>query len=67
LIKLRDTRSIGIRLPIALWDMVKIANPDLTYSEIVKGALEEKYSFISSKFSDIELEVDRILKEKGVG
>ena len=37
------TLSRGIRLPVDLWDLVKIADPALSYSQIVKCALLEKY------------------------
>ena len=39
------TRSIGIRLPVALWELAKAGAPDKSYSEIVGCALNEVFGF----------------------
>jgi hypothetical protein len=52
------TRSIGIRLPIELWELVKVAEPGLTYSEIVRRALEEKYNFFIISHEHISKIID---------
>jgi len=60
-----STKCTGIRIPTELYEIARAANPDKTFSEIVKCALGEKYSFTDSKniadIQDIHSQVDRIL------
>jgi len=60
-----STKAIGVRLPVDLIELVKRAEPGKTFSEIVRGALHEKYSFTDSKnitdIRDVHSQVDRIL------
>ena len=70
---MRDSRPIGIRLSNKLWDLVRSANPGLTYSEIVKRALEKEYGFVTfekesvieeKKVVSVEEKIDLLLKKK---
>ena len=60
-----STKAIGVRLPLDLIELVKMAEPGKTFTEIVRGALQEKYSFTDSKnianIRDIHSKVDRII------
>ena len=55
------TKPIGIRLPIELWELVKAIEPNKTYSQIVKGALESKYCI----HDRVAKEVDEFLNLRG--
>jgi len=67
---LSNTKAVGIRIPVGLYDLVMSANPGKTFTDIVKSALAEKYGFNSAKelvengISDIDrvhVEVDNFL------
>ena len=59
------TRATGIRIPLLLYELVKACNPDRTFSEIVKCALEDTHCFYSKFYhydlSDIEKEIDNMV------
>ena len=39
------TKSSGVRIPLKLFELVRSAEPDKTFSDIVCCALKEKYGF----------------------
>jgi len=68
-----STISTGIRIPKKLYEIARAANPDKTFSEIVKCALEERFGFTCNnsrndehESSDVEDIVDNLIKLKHV-
>lgn len=59
----QHTRSIGIRLPVKLWNYARAVDPDLSFSEIVRCALVDKYNFMD--YDQVVHEVDLFLESLG--
>jgi len=71
-----DTKAIGVRIPVDLYEHVLAANPGKTFTDIVKSALEEKYGFVTTDeieetplhnercYDKIVSEVDEFLKQQ---
>jgi len=51
------TRSIGIRLPVKIWELAKAGAPDMNYSEIVGVALNQMFGFDECEDITSELEL----------
>ena len=55
------TISRGVRIPLNLFELVKAAEPFKNFSQIVIGALEEKYSFVDVDSEDsVNFSVDTV-------
>ena len=67
-----STKCTGIRISTELYEIARTANPGKTFSEIVRGALEEKYGFVTfeevadekAEVFSVEEKVDIIFKKK---
>ena len=71
----KDSKAVGVRIPLRLFKLVRAAEPDVSFSQIVISALLEKYvdeedldEFLSpkSKFEyrvkRAESEIDRLIQ-----
>lgn len=58
------TKKTGVRIPLLLWELVKVSNPGKSFSRCVIDCLEKEYNlnpkFYDRCLFDIEKEIDII-------